>query len=59
MAAADSLVKDVINSVVGSHTLEECQNNFEDIREEILKEIQKLFGSDFVYKIAISGVKYG
>ena len=59
MAAADSLVRDVINSVVGNHTLEECQNNFEGIREEILKEVQKLFGSDFIYKIAISGVKYG
>ncbi len=59
MASADSLIKDIFNSVVSSHTLEECQNDFDSIREEILKEIQKLFGSGFVYKIAISGVKYG
>lgn len=58
MAAADSLIQDAINSVVGTHTLEDCQNNFEDIREEILREVQKLFDSDFIYKIAISGVKY-
>ena len=58
MAAADSLVKDIINSVVGSHTLEECQNDFEGIRAEILKEIQKFCGSDRIYKVAISAVKY-
>ena len=59
MASRDSLIKDVVNRVMGNHTLEECQNDFESIREEILKEIQQLFDSDFVYKIAISGVKYG
>lgn len=59
MASRDSLIKDVVNRVVGNHTLEECQTDFESIREEILREIQKLFGSDFIYKIAISGVKYG
>lgn len=59
IASRDSLIKDVVNRVVGNHTLEDCQNDFDSIREEILKEIQQLFGSDFIYKIAISGVKYG
>lgn len=59
MVARDSLIKDVVNRVVGSHTLEECRTDFDSIREELLKEIQKLFGSGFIYKIAISGVKFG
>ncbi len=59
MAAVDSVIQDVINSVVGQHTLEDCQSDFESIREEILKEVQSLFDSSFVYKIAITGVKYG
>ena len=59
MDSRASLIKDVVNRVMGNHTLEECQSNFEGIREEILKEIQQLFGSNFIYKLAISGVKYG
>lgn len=55
----ESQIKDVVNTVVGSHTLEECQNDFDSIREEILQEIQHLFGSNFIYKIGISGVTYG
>ena len=28
-------------------------------KEEILKEVQDLFQSDFIYKIAISNIKFG
>lgn len=56
-----SLVTDAVTRVVGAHTLEECQTqeDLDSIREEILTEIQKLFGSDFIYKIGLSGIKYG
>ena len=33
--------------------------NMEGLKEEILKSIQDLFQSDFIYKVAISGVKFG
>lgn len=59
IAAKESMIIGVVTEVVGSHTLEECQNNFDSIRQEILAEIQQLFGSDFIYKISISGVKFG
>lgn len=59
MATYKSQIEDIVNTVVGSHTLEECRNDFDSIREEILQEIQKLFGSNFIFKIGISGVKYG
>lgn len=59
MSNRASLIMDAVTRVVGYHTLEECQNNMDNIREEILREIQTLFGSDFIYKIGISGIKYG
>lgn len=56
-----SLVTDVVTRVVGAHTLEECQTQEEreNISAEILVEIQKLFGSDFIYKVGLSDIKYG
>lgn len=59
MKARESLVSDVVTRVVGGHTLQDCQTNLDAIREEILKEIQQLFGSDFIYRIGLSGIKYG
>lgn len=50
-----SVIKDEITNVVSSHTVSECTNNFEEIREEILKRVQNLFDKDFIYSIAISG----
>lgn len=58
IAARESLIKDVVNQVVGAHTLEECQNDFDSIRAEVLAAIQQMYGSNFIYKIAISGVKF-
>ena len=34
-------------------------NDMEGLKEEILKSVQDLFQSDFIYKVAISGVKFG
>lgn len=58
MAERESLVKDVITSVVTSHTQAECRNNFEGLKEEILEAIQNLFGSKFIFDVGLSGVKY-
>lgn len=58
MSARESLIKDAITSVVTSHTRDECRGNFEGLKEEILQSIQKLFGSNFIFDVGISGVKY-
>lgn len=58
MSVRASLIKVAVTGVVGHHTLDECQNDMDNIREEILREIQNLFDSDFVYKIGISDIKY-
>lgn len=58
MAARESLIKDSITSVVTSHTRDECRANFEGLKDEILQSIQKLFNSDFIFNVGLSGVKY-
>lgn len=58
LAQRESMIKDTVNLVVSSHTLEEFQEDTETIREEMLKEIQRLYSSDFIYRISIYGIKY-
>lgn len=59
VADYDGMVQDAITTVVASHTLEECRNDFEGLKAEILKAVQDVFDSDFIYQVAISGVTYG
>ena len=55
----DKVKEDAITATVSAHTEEECSEDMEGLKEEILKSIQDLFQSDFIYKVAISGVKFG
>ena len=56
----EGMLRDTIESVVAAHTEEECRAGFaDDIREEILRAVQNLFKSQFIYQITISNVKYG
>lgn len=60
IADRDSLIKDAVTRVVGSYTEAECRADFDiGIRDEILRSLQDLFQSKFIFKIAISEVKYG
>ena len=52
-------IKDAITATVSAHTEDECREDMEGLKEEILKSVQDLFQSDFIYKVAISGVKFG
>lgn len=55
----ESLIEDVINSTVSKHTIDECRNDFDAIREEMLEAVRGLFDkNEFIYKIAISEIKY-
>lgn len=59
LAERTEIIKDAISEVVGSHTENECRDNFEQIRAETLLALQNLFQSDFIYRIAINDIKYG
>lgn len=59
IASKVKLIEDTITDVVREHTLEECQDDLDSIRDEILTEIQKLFDSNFIFKIGLSGIKFG
>ena len=48
------LVKGEIISVIGSHTLEEIQENNDEVRMEILQRLQKLFDSQFIFNVTFT-----
>lgn len=54
----DSLIEDMVNSIVSAHTEEECRNDIDSIKQEILQAIQTTTGYKFVYKINISNIKF-
>ena len=54
----DSIIGDMVNSIVSAHSEAECRDNFNAIRDEILQAVQDKFGT-FIYAINISGIKFG
>ncbi len=55
----ESLIKDAITSVVSKHTIDECRDDFDSVRAEMLEAVRQLFDkNEFIYKIAISELKY-
>ena len=59
IAERKSLIEDTVRTVVMSHTEIECRNDIEGLKAEILKSVQDLFQSDFIYNVAINDVKFG
>lgn len=59
LASFEIQIRDAIASVVNQYTEEECRANFETIiRADILKAVQNLFQSDFIYGVSVSDVMY-
>ncbi len=54
--AKETLIKDAINEIVHSYTLEEFRADSDSVKEDILDELQKMFGSDFIVGVSFSGV---
>lgn len=52
-------MRDAVESVVKQYTEQEFQDSIDtEITAEILHSLQNLFQSDFIYRIALSGVMY-
>lgn len=56
ISSKESLITGEIYDVVGSYTLEEAQANKELMREDILRRIQSMFDSDFIFQVSFSDI---
>ncbi len=50
----EGLIEDIIFSVFSNYTMEEAKANPDQIKAEILKRIQELFGSEFIFGVSYS-----
>lgn len=50
-----TMIKDAITNTVNQHTVDDCTNDFDAVKDEILRAVQDLFDMDFIYSVAISG----
>ncbi len=50
----DNQIAGIAQEVFGRYTADEVQPRTEDIKKEILAEIQKLYSSEFIYKVTFS-----
>ena len=53
------MIKDEINGVFAQYTVEEARNNQEQIKQEILERIQKMFDSKFIYNVSFGDILFG
>ena len=57
MAAKESLIKGLIVEAFGDYTMEQIQaDNGDAVREDILKRIQTMFDSEFIYKVTFRDI---
>ena len=56
LEAKESLITSEIYDVIGGYTLEEAQANKDLMREDILKRIQTMFDSDFIFQVSFSDI---
>ena len=56
LASKESLITGEIYEVIGSYTWEEAQANKDIMRDDILKRIQVMFDSDFIFQVSFSDI---
>ena len=59
LSTKETLIKSEIISVIGSYTLGEAQLSQDAMCEEILKSVQQMYGSSFIYKVSFSEIMFG
>ena len=58
LAEKQNLIKAEINNVVSKYTMEEIKNNQNAVQEELLKNLQKMFASDFIVAVGFPDAQY-
>lgn len=56
IADKEDLIKGEIVSAIGSYTVEAARADTDAVREDILKRIQKLYGSEFIFDVVFREV---
>ena len=56
MAERETILKDTINSVINTYTMDEFNADRQAVKDAILAELQKQFGSDFIIAVNFSEV---
>lgn len=54
----ESRIQDRINTVFAQYTIEEAKGNEERIKKEILKSVQEMFESEFIFDVSFSSIIY-
>lgn len=58
LSAQEEMIKDMINTVFAGYTMEEAKGNEEIIKAEILKEVQAMYDSDFIFDVGFGSILY-
>ena len=58
ISAKADLIKDEVNKIVGSHTIEEMRESQSDVQDEILGRLRRMFDSDFIVSEAFPTYTY-
>lgn len=53
-----NLIKGDINNIISQYTIDEIKNNQSAVQDEILKDLQKMFGSDFIVAVGFPTAQY-
>lgn len=56
LSSKESLITGEVYDVIGGYTWEEAQSNKDLMREDILKRIQAMFDSDFIFQVSFSDI---
>lgn len=56
LSTKESLITAKIYKIIGSYTMEEAQANKELMSEDILKEVQGMFDSDFIFQVSFGNI---
>ena len=58
LSGHESLIKSEIIDVFGQYTLSEARDQQDEIRQEILQRVQKMFDSEFIFNISFSNILF-
>ena len=54
----EGIIKDEINKIVSSHSIEDMREDTVGVQNEILKKLKDMYDSDFIISVAFSDIQY-